>query len=681
MLISILARTVETSLKRRCVSGLVPAIVLLCTPCVATPTDPFAGAIAAHVPAFASPGEPPANGADQKKGQSPGADPAPDKSETPDSEPEEKLVLILEGQITNLIGAGVVDVDVTVRRKGKDGKPGEVISSTKSDKLGDFKIELPEPIHGDVVVTMAKASYQDVVEAVHLGDDDYPPFVVATLEGNLTLSGRVTDAATKKGVKGASVEIKSAYKDWHIETDSNGRFSVKGMTPTQGEIVVEASGYGRESVNVASLGTDEDVAIELKPERIIHLVVIDESERPVSGVTIETYDDRRDDFRVAVTDAKGMAVLRKVHFDTARIALRLSHPAYVSSIGFDREILPPEDKIESTHRLTIKRAGRITGKVNALDTGETLYGARVMTGTHDNTESPREWTDFDGKYTIHGVEPGPVTITVHLAGYAPELVTGTVTAGEESSVDIALGPPRSLVGVVKNDRGEPVGGVQVVATGWRDAATLGLRAMTDRDGRFFIENAPSDEFEITVFGPRIEATPKVVSATPGNVVEFTVTETERGQRPGGGPGLKVGDDAPDAVFVTLDGTRYELAKLKGKVVLLDFWATWCGPCVADLPHLKKMYDQVGSNERFLMIGISLDWDKKLLEKFLDKQKILWPQVFDSENKKGTVADLYEVMGIPALFLIGPDGKIDAIDPRAQDIPGRIEVLLKPRDPS
>lgn len=677
MLFSILAKTAAIDIRTACVV----AIVLLCTPSVAVPAGVSACADAVQVSAFASSEEPPATGADQEKGQPPGADPAPDKSETPDSEPEEKLVLILEGQVTDLIGAGIVGVDVTVRRKGKDGKPGEVISSTKSDKLGDFKIELPEPIDGDVVVTIAKASYEDVVEAVHLGDDAYPPFVVATLEGNLTLSGRVTDAATKKGVEGASVEIKSAYKDWHTETDSNGRFSVKGMTPTQGEIVVEASGFGRESVNLASLGTDEEVAIELKPERIIHLIVIDEAEQPVDGATIETYDELRDDFRLAVTDDKGMAVLRKVHFDTARMALRLSHPNYVSSAGFDREVLPPKDKIESTHRLTLKRAGRIAGKVTALDTGETLYGARVMTGTENNTESPREWTDVDGEYTIHGVEPGPVTITVHLAGYAPELVTGTVTVGEETSIDIALGPPRSLAGVVKNDLGEPVGGVQVAATGWRDAATLGLRAMTDHDGRFFIENAPSDEFEITVLHPGIEATPKVVSATPGNVVELTVKEIERGQRPDGGPGLKVGDDAPDVVFVTLDGTKYELAKLRGKVVLLDFWAVWCTPCVAEMPHIKKMYDQVGSNEQFFMIGISLDWDKKMLQKYLDKEKILWPQVFDSDNKEGTVADLYGVTGIPALFLIGPDGKIDAIDPRAQDIPGRIEALLKPRDPS
>ncbi len=363
------------------------------------------------------------------------------------------------------------------------------------------------------------------------------------------------------------------------------------------------------------------------------------------------------------------------------MALRLSHPGYVSSIGFDREILPPEDKMESTHRFTIKRAGRISGKVTALDTGETLYGARVMTGTDANTESPREWTDYEGTYSIHGVRPGPVTITVHLAGYAPELVIGTIEAGKETSLDIALGPPRSLIGVVKNDLGEPVGGVQIEATAWRGFATLGLRALTDHDGRFIIENAPSDEFEITVFGPRIQATPQVVSATPGNVVELTVTQTERGKPPGGGPSLKVGDDAPDAVLVTLDGTTHELGKLKGKVVLLDFWATWCGPCVAEIPHLRKMYDKVGSNERFLMFGISLDWDKKLLQKFLEKQNILWPQVFDSDNKKGTVADSYGVIGIPALFLIGPDGKIDAIDPRAQDIPGRIETLLKPRDPS
>ncbi len=678
MLFTVLANTVVGDFAGRCFRTIVPALALVCSPCLAAPTNALSYLTTACTLISASTAEPAADDPDHQKDQPPATNPAPGTSEAEESEPKEKLVLILEGQVTNLIGAGLKEVDVTIRWKGMDGSPGDVISSTKTDKLGDFKIELPELIHGDVVVTLSKDSYVDVVEHVHLGDDDYAPFVVGTLEGNLTLSGRVTDALKKEGVEGAAVTVKSVYKNWETVTDSSGRFSVKGMAPTDGEIVVEATGFGRESLRLPSLETKDEVAIELKPERVIHLTVTDESEGPVSGVTIESYDENRDDFRVAVTDDEGKAVLRGVHFDTERITVRLSHPAYVSSTGFDREILPPEDKTETTHRFTIKRAGRIAGKVTDRATGESLYGARVMTGTDANTESPREWSDFEGNYTIPGVQPGPVTVTVHLAGYAPELVTGTIKTGEETSLDIALGPPRALIGVVKNDEGEPVGGVQVEATSWRGFATLGLRAMTDRDGRFVIENAPSDDFEITVLGRRIQSVHKVVSAVPGQVVELTVTEIER---PGGGRSLKVGADAPDAVFVTLDGTRYELAKLRGKVVVLEFWATWCGPCVADLPHLKKMYDQMGSNERFLMIGVSLDFDKKMLGTFVKKQKIAWPQVYDGDNKGGTLADKYGVIGIPALFLIGPDGKIDAVDPRTQDIPARIESLLNPRDPS
>ena len=113
MLISSLARTVETCLRKQCVSALVAAIVVIGTSGMAASTDAFAKANSAGVLAFASTSEQPATEADQKTSRKPGANPTPDKSETPDSEPEEKPVLILEGQVTNLIGAGIVDVAVT----------------------------------------------------------------------------------------------------------------------------------------------------------------------------------------------------------------------------------------------------------------------------------------------------------------------------------------------------------------------------------------------------------------------------------------------------------------------------------------------------------------------------------------------------------------------------------------
>ena len=96
---------------------------------------------------------------------------------------------------------------------------------------------------------------------------------------------------------------------------------------------------------------------------------------------------------------------------------------------------------------------------------------------------------------------------------------------------------------------------------------------------------------------------------------------------------------------------------KGQVVLLDFWATWCGPCMAELPNVVEAYKEYHS-KGFEIVGISLDKDPAAVRAFSRLRKITWPMVCDGKEWNAEVAKLYRVRGIPAMWLVdGDTGKI------------------------
>jgi len=114
----------------------------------------------------------------------------------------------------------------------------------------------------------------------------------------------------------------------------------------------------------------------------------------------------------------------------------------------------------------------------------------------------------------------------------------------------------------------------------------------------------------------------------------------------------------------LNGRTISPASYKGKVLLMDFWATWCGPCVASLPELQAAYKKYHA-QGLEVVGISLDEDKSALTSFVKDNKMPWPQVFDGKGWKSAVPGVYGVRAIPFMLVVGRDGKIAAVNPRGK----------------
>lgn len=136
----------------------------------------------------------------------------------------------------------------------------------------------------------------------------------------------------------------------------------------------------------------------------------------------------------------------------------------------------------------------------------------------------------------------------------------------------------------------------------------------------------------------------------------------------------IGAEAPNFELNNLEGKPMELKDLRGKLILLDFWASWCGPCRRENPNVVKLYDEY-KDKGFDILGVSLDRDQARWEQAVEKDGLTWHHVSDLKGWKSAAAKLYSVSSIPATLLIDKEGKIVARNLRGAALEAKVAELL------
>lgn len=136
----------------------------------------------------------------------------------------------------------------------------------------------------------------------------------------------------------------------------------------------------------------------------------------------------------------------------------------------------------------------------------------------------------------------------------------------------------------------------------------------------------------------------------------------------------VGTEAAGFTQKDAEGKDVSLAQFRGKYVLVDFWASWCGPCRRENPNVVNVYNKY-KDKNFTVLGISLDEEKDAWLQAIKKDGLTWTQVSDLKGWENDVAQQYRITAIPRNLLIGPDGKIIGKDLRGDDLENKLAELL------
>ena len=241
---------------------------------------------------------------------------------------------------------------------------------------------------------------------------------------------------------------------------------------------------------------------------------------------------------------------------------------------------------------------------------------------------------------------------------APRVVDGDVLSGIQSTFSFGIAQPGGKAMTITQQ-----------ITAWFGGAPLSLRRVQTRYTQGDKVSTMSEKISDQQISPTFEE-----GAFKFNDTGLKLASEEEGaNQKYWDARLTVGADPFAFSTKTLDGKPISLESYKGKVVLLDFWATWCGPCVAALPELQATYKKYHA-QGLEVVGISFDEDKSALTSFIKDKKMAWPQVFDGKGWGTEIGALYGVKAIPFVLLVGRDGKIAAVNPR-DDLDGAVKKAL------
>jgi len=266
-------------------------------------------------------------------------------------------------------------------------------------------------------------------------------------------------------------------------------------------------------------------------------------------------------------------------------------------------------------------------------------------------DPPHRFELKDGKYSLRLQLPAKSKDGAETYPVIKKIVIDRIAPPGKTDKQLALlmyGRTRRSGQLVLESGGSPLPFTITGADGIYDHGYNWISFDLDRDGTF---NSDFEGYQISEKYVNIgEVTYEFAVDRYGRSVTLTPLAEKRPAR----AILMAGYPAPEFAFVDLQGGHRRLSDFRGKVVLLDFWGTWCGPCVASVPGLVAVYEKYRA-KGFEIIGIASDDTREKLLAFTAEKRMNWPQTIEDDN--GPITTLYRITGWPSYFLIGPDGRI------------------------
>lgn len=179
---------------------------------------------------------------------------------------------------------------------------------------------------------------------------------------------------------------------------------------------------------------------------------------------------------------------------------------------------------------------------------------------------------------------------------------------------------------------------------------------------YMIQNKPFDEVEAAYES----LTDRVKLSNPGIELKAAIDELAS---------VSIGGTAPDITLMTPDSAELSLSSLRGHYVLLDFWASWCGPCLREVPNVKAIYEKY-HDKGFEIFGVSLDETAGPWKAAIKKNEMNWHHVSSLKGWDCPTAKRYNVTGIPRMYIINPEGKIIAMDLRGEELANFVASLYE-----
>jgi len=552
---------------------------------------------------------------------------------------------------------------------------------------------------------------------------------VMVIGHGVTVSGLIVDNKGKP-VAGAVITRNHEWRNRAavLETGSDGRFKIPNLLPGDITLTLQAKGLEPQTLDVSITNSMPELKVEMAPGKIFKGRVLDDAGNPVAGAGVQLDRVNLEPLEFdwsATTDSEG-----RFEWDSAPSG---EHPYLISADGYN--LLSESALVADGREQTItlhKPNGKtdVEGRVVDAATHAPLkkFTLTVYLTTDEGTTHAEKavsspageyLVEVDPKVTSFSLEfrqPGYLSVTTEAKSPGDgdqredipmekgvlSLVAGRLTVpGYTERINWQAGQAIALTALPPEpdnaNAGDDAAQQKWLSQFLKSAAGRiwqreqhTFTAIGKPDGSFLFEDVPPGKYELRV---QLRESPELgggkLAALSTNI---TVKSIPDGADLAGDDEarmnlgvialrqtvtLRVGDTAPLFETVTTDGHPLKLADFRGKYVLMDFWATWCGPCVAEIPILKAIYDAHSKDPRFAMVSLSVDAQAAQPIDFAKKNDLHWTQGFLGEWQKSPVPDQYGVEGIPEIFLIGPDGKIMARDLRGPEIDQAVTEALAP----